>query len=243
MSYTLFYNNVFYNDFNQSLLSIGSNKANSTNGQFPVGLNCSCLWHQVSSKFDQSIWTGDRLIAEPNSLYGGCNCSQGCDNLLSSLTPTTLTSTSLQVSSSISPSSHSLSSVPTLTSTPTQFQTSFVSSSPVCFYQVPNCNLCPLQAPLFDLTQGSVSCVFFQSEWRWTFTPDSGSFTNTVSIIVTGNTTTLFQGNFENSAKLNISSGSTVFVQGNLTQSSGGQTVFTIDFRMCFNQWKYKFES
>ena len=31
-----------------------------------------------------------------------------------------------------------------------------------CIYQVPNCHLCPLNAPLFDLNQGNVSSVFMK---------------------------------------------------------------------------------
>ena len=80
---------------------------------------------------------------------------------------------------------------------------------------------------MFDLTQGNVSCIFFQNEWQWTFTPNNGTITNTGGTVVIGNTTVFIQGNFENNANLNISSGSGIFIQGNFTQSSGGQIVFT----------------
>ena len=108
--------------------------------------------------------------------------------------------------------------------------TSFTTVSPVvCLYQVPNCHLCPQNAPLFDLTQGNVSCIFFQNEWRWTFTPNNGTITNTGEIVLSGNTTTLVQGNFENNASLNISSGSALVVSGNFTQTSQAQIVFTFN--------------
>ena len=111
---------------------------------------------------------------------------------------------------------------------PTLQQTSFPST---CFYKVPNCQNCPLDAPLFDLNQGNVSCIFSQQqqEWRWAFTPDNGTLTNNAELILNGNTTTLVEGNLQNNANLSISSGSTVVVQGNFSQSSGGQTVFTFN--------------
>ena len=86
-----------------------------------------------------------------------------------------------------------------------------------------------MDAPLFDLNQGNVSCVFFQNEWRWTFTPNNETLTNTGEIILSGNTTTLVQGNFENNANLNISSGSSLIISANLTQTSQGQIVFTFN--------------
>ena len=98
-----------------------------------------------------------------------------------------------------------------------------------CAYQVINCINCAQDAPLFDLTQGSVSCIFFQGEWIWTFTPNNGTIINSGEIVVSGNTTTLVQGNFDNNANLNISSGSTVVIQGNFTQSSQSQIVFTFN--------------
>ena len=79
------------------------------------------------------------------------------------------------------------------------------------------------------MTQGNVSCVFSQNEWRWTFTPNNGTLTNTGEIVVIGNTTTLIQGNFENNANFNISGNSTVFISGNLTQTPQGEIVFTFN--------------
>ena len=108
------------------------------------------------------------------------------------------------------------------TSPPTTFQSN-------CPYQVANCHKCPIQAPVFDLTQGSVFCIFFQNEWTWTFTLKNGTFTNNGDIVVSGNMTILIEGNINNNASVNITSGSTVFVEGNLTQSSGGQIVFTFN--------------
>ena len=118
-----------------------------------------------------------------------------------------------------------------------------------CIYQISNCHLCPFDAPLFDLTQGNVSCIFFQNEWRWTFTPNNGTLTNTGEIVVSGNTTTIFIGNLNNNANLSVSSNSSLVVQGNMTnnanlnistqstiviggvfiQSSGGKTTFTFN--------------
>ena len=74
------------------------------------------------------------------------------------------------------------------------------STSPplACFYQVPNCLHCTQNAPLFDLTQGNVSCVFSsqQNEWMWTFTPNTGTLTNVGEIVLSGNTTTFVEGEF-----------------------------------------------
>ena len=176
-----------------------------------------------------------------------------------SLTPTTQTATSL-TPSSLAPSTQ----IPTTRSSTTQFPSSILSSTQVpttrssttqsppslaptqipCIYQVLNCQNCPKNAPLFDLTQGNVSCIFFQNEWRWTFTPNNGTLTNT---IVFENTTVIIQGNEINNGNLSVSLNSVVFIQGNITnngnasfsensltviqgvfiQNSGGETTFT----------------
>ena len=145
----------------------------------------------------------------------------------SSYTPTTV------------PSSHGTSSplLPSSSLLSTTLQHSFSSSPPSstlnslssCFYQVSNCNLCPFEAPLFDLTQGNVSCDFSQQGyWTWSFTPNSGTLTNTGEILLSGNTTTFVVGNLKNNASLNVSSESVIVIEGNFTQSSGGQIVFTL---------------
>ena len=137
---------------------------------------------------------------------------------------------STTVSTSFAPSTPT----PTSSSTPPCTNASTTNLPPtstplLCFYTVPNCSFCTQNAPLFDLTQGNVSCILSSGEWRWTFTPNSGALVNTGEIVVNGNTTTLIEGNFENNANLNISSGSSVVVAGNLTQASGGQIVFTFN--------------
>ena len=68
------------------------------------------------------------------------------------------------------------------------------------------------------------------NQWKCQFeSPNNGTLTNTGEIVVIGNTTTLVEGNLNNNANLNISSGSSIVVSGNLTQTSGGQIVFTFN--------------
>ena len=103
--------------------------------------------------------------------------------------------------------------------------------SSICFYIVPNCEFCSHNPPLFDLTEGNVSCVFSsqQQVWRWTFTPNNGTLTNNGEIVVSGNTTTLVEGNFNNNGNFTIVGNSSIFISGNFTQTSGGQIVFTFN--------------
>ena len=248
------FSNVFYNNLSSTFPAINGNSTGMIN---PIGMNCSLLWNTVAQGhlFDQSkIWNGDKLRIEYYGGYGSCSCSQGCPvpttnipttnapttnipstnfpskNIATTNIPTTvfLTSTAPTTNqpSTYSPSTHassiSLSNLP---------HTSPETTSPpfVCFYRVTNCQFCPQNAPLFDLTQGNVSCIFFQNEWRWTFIPNNGTLTNTGEIVVSGNTTTFVEGNFVNNANLNISSGSTVVVSGNFSQELGGQIVFTFN--------------
>ena len=140
-------------------------------------------------------------------------------------------STNSPSQSSIFPSTNFPSSS-LLSSTHTQSTVSqTVHQTFLCAYQVSNCHNCTQNAPLFDLTQGNVSCVFSsqQNEWIWTFTPNTGTLTNVGEIVLSGNTTIFVEGNLKNNASLNISSGSNFIVSGNFTQNSGGQIVFTFN--------------
>ena len=249
------FTNVFCSNVSSPNVSalIGNSSVN-----FPIVLNCSQLWNEVMYGFDQRIWNGDRLRIEYNGEFGKCSCISGCicpttylsttemPTLFSStLSPTTtfstthspttpfpatpLPTTSFPATSLSTTFMSSLpSSAPTVIPTTSSASTFSTSTSPVCPFQVLDCHFCSPQAPLFDLTQGNVSCVFSQNGWRWTFTPNNGTFINNGEIILSGNTT-LVQGNFENNANLNISSGSSFVILGNLTQSSGGQIVFTFN--------------
>ena len=150
-----------------------------------------------------------------------------------SLTPTLLSSTLTLESTLHNPSSPFPSAVLESTLNPTKITSPPLStpvlstlSPTVCPYHVPNCQNCPQQAPVFDLTQVNVSCTLFLNEWTWTFIPKNGTLINTGEIVLSGNTTTLIEGDLNN-ANLNISSESTVFIQGNFTQGSGNQIVFT----------------
>ena len=210
---------------------------NGTDGSSPQSFNCSKLWESIYSNFSHSIWRGDSLDSEYTLSGGNCNCSSGCPLIPSSqISSTQLTSTTS--SSSTQLTSTTLSSSTQLTSTtPSSLQTanpqtkfSLATSTPLaCFYQVVNCSSCPLNAPLFDLTQGNVSCSLMSGNWRWKFTPNNGTFTNTGEIVVSGNTTTFVEGNLNNNARLNISSGSRFVVQGNFSQTSQGEIVFNFN--------------
>ena len=225
---TLSFHNVFYN--NQTSLSSPSVK--TTDATFAVGLPCSVLLSTINSTFDQvNTWNGARLRVEKDLTYFDINfCSQILTSLPTTQIPTTKTPTftptlfaSTTQSLTNSPSSEKPSTSPILlpTNTPSTFG---------CFYQVKNCQNCPLNAPLFDLTEGLVSCVLSQQQiWTWIFTPNNGTLTNNGEIVLTGNVTTLVEGNLNNNASLNISSGSSIVVQGNFTQNSGGQIVFTFN--------------
>ena len=52
-----FCNTFFLSQSNYPALGSG----NSTNGILPLGLNCSQLYFQVGSSFEQGVWGGDRL--------------------------------------------------------------------------------------------------------------------------------------------------------------------------------------
>ena len=51
---------------------------NGTDSSFPLVLNCSELYHEVTSNLSHSIWGGDSLISEYGYNYGNCTCSLGC---------------------------------------------------------------------------------------------------------------------------------------------------------------------
>ena len=150
--------------------------------------------------------------------------------LSSTLPPSTVTNTSL-VPSTIPPT---------------------LSTHVPCPYAVVNCEMCSVEAPLADLTQVNVSCVFSPSQaiWVWTLTSInsqpfvnnqnftvssnttaviSGNVTNLAEIIVSGNSAALIKGNFNNSANLNISTGAAAVIEGNFTQTSSGQITFVFN--------------
>ena len=241
--------------FNTSISAVGFENVNVTvNG---TALSCSSLWNTVNQSFSQSVWGGNRLKSEYQYSFGCCNCTSGCPaGCLVPSYSTQISSTQFQtsqISTTFIPSSPTLSSlfptsqIYTTKAPPSQFPSSFPPSPSIttsslaqttiattftpftCLYQVVNCQNCPLNAPLFDLTKGNLSCTFFVGVWSWTFTPNNGTFINTGEIVVSGNTTTFVEGNLENNAKLNVSSGSTVVITGNFTQTSGGQIVFTFN--------------
>ena len=151
-----FFSQVFCNNqTNNSFPLIG--KGSFSNLSTIESLSCSELYSKAISSFSNKIWGGNRLLIEPHYSYGFCNCLSGC--------PTNIPTTFTQKPTSLLPTSF-----PTF-------------SSFKCFNQVANCHLCPQYAPLFDLTQGNVSCVFFQNEWRWTFIPNNETLTNTGEIV------------------------------------------------------------
>ena len=171
----------------------------------------SSLPTQVETSPSTSAQSSDQFPATTNSPF----------NTLSSTKETTTLSLPTQ-----SPSTLLDSTIFTSASVGTPQATASLTS---CFYVVPNCQYCPRSAPLFDLNQGSVYCVFSsqQQMWMWTFTPSRTTYTNTGEFVVSGNSSALVQGNFINNATLNITSGSTIFVQGNFAQNSQGQIIFT----------------
>ena len=177
----------------------------------PSTLPPSTFLSQTTLSFTTSLSTSQQpstnqpTTNEPTSFLSSTSFSTSKINSL----PSSIETTSMPPSLTMGPSTVfptiidsvvETSSIPT-TPPPTNFVSSsyFPTFSPLkCIYQVPNCPLCPFDAPLFDLTQGNVSCVFLQNEWIWKFTPNNGTLTNTGEIVVSGNTTILIQGNLIN---------------------------------------------
>ena len=240
------FDNVFYVNSSINVPFIANETLSSTN---VMGLSPSSLCSKVFSVYDQnSTWYYSRLRIEQD-FTNDSFCPPFTSLIPSTTIKTTLTPTSQETSllPTTSPPSMSFPSTPATIQAslaPTLFQdtshspsitpSSFVPSTSapfLCFYQVANCNLCPQNAALFDLTEGNVSCVFSQQQqdWMWKFTPYNGTITNNAEIVLSGNTTTFVEGSFSNNANLNFSSGSSFFVSGNFTQSTTGQIMFTFN--------------
>ena len=182
------FSDVFYNNETIAITPCGAQNLNGC--AITLGFPCGQLYSQILETFDQgTIWGGNNLQVQYNFTYGTCNCSYGCAPP-STILPSTQTPSSLAPTSQMSSSDLVSTHYPSTMFPSTVFETSSPPSSSIhpltCFYQVLNCQNCPQNAPLFDLKQGNVSCIFSSGEWRWTFTPNNGTLTNNGEIVVAG---------------------------------------------------------
>eukprot|EP01091_Cochliopodium_minus_P012268 TRINITY_DN3685_c0_g2_i4.p1 TRINITY_DN3685_c0_g2~~TRINITY_DN3685_c0_g2_i4.p1 ORF type:complete len:574 (+),score=115.42 TRINITY_DN3685_c0_g2_i4:459-2180(+) len=216
------FNKVYFDNFTDIYVPIGSGNTSCSDGTVPFGLACGDLYSQILA-FDQTnVWNGDNLLSEFPVSYGFCNCSNACPTAApSTMIPSTLvpsttipststpstTSPSSLIPSTLIPSTLVPSTTIPSTSTPstTPPSTSVPSNPPNCLYNVPNCQNCGLGSGfIVDTTQFNVSCVLSNSNWIYSFS-DKFSNTTTVKESFTLNSTSLIiLGDFDLSQNTTI---------------------------------------
>ena len=226
---TLFSSNYFFNnETNLSLAAVGV--ANfSTN---ITGLSCFNLYNQLEN-FNQSVWGGNELrfqfnftsvpdicIFPPSTLPPSTNSPS--TNLPSTLEPTTNTPStstpstntpstnipSTNTPSTITPSTSNPSTNSPSSSLPSTIPPTTSPSNNSCFYNVPNCEKCPIFSIQVDQTQYNISCIFDGNNWLYSFKNKfSNDFTlsNNVSFDKNINNTVIIDGNFIQSSTSTIS--------------------------------------
>ena len=228
-------NLFFLNNTANRFPFIGSYHSGNSTGFSPLLLNNPLFYQMINSSFDPSVWIGCHLKSEYSfNMYGNLRVTQ----LPTTFNPTTTFPTTQLPTTQFSTTQFSTTTFPSAEFLATSYPSTLnpIITTPatnvptfLCSYQVANCHLCPFDAPLFDLTQGNISCGLFQNEWGWRFTPNNGTLKNNGEIVVSGNMTILIEGNLNNNANLNISTQSTFVIEGVFIQSSEGKTTFTFN--------------